>query len=56
MNKKSMLGILLALVAIAGIAVFQFLGDSDMLKEVKLPDAITVKGYVGGRKNGVSGQ
>ncbi len=52
MNKKSMLGIVIALVAIGAIAVFQFLGDSDMLKEVKQPDAITVKGYVGGEKMG----
>lgn len=52
MNKKSMLGIVLALAAIAAIGVFRFLGSSDMLKEVKQPDAITVKGYVGGEKMG----
>lgn len=53
MNKKSMLGIVLALVAIAAIGVFRFLGSSDIFKEVKQPDAITVKGYVGGEKMGL---
>jgi hypothetical protein len=52
MNRKSMTGILLALVGIGVIAAFQFLGDSGVLKEVRLPDPITAKGYVGGEKMG----
>ncbi|THB81461.1 MAG: hypothetical protein D3926_01865 [Desulfobacteraceae bacterium] len=51
MNTKSMIGILLALAVIGGIVAFQFLGDSGVLKEVKL-EKITFKGYVGGEKMG----
>ncbi len=52
MNKKSLLGILLALILILGVTAMQFLGDSDLLKEVEKAKDITVKGYVGGEKMG----
>ncbi|MFH1153005.1 MAG: hypothetical protein V1793_04230 [Pseudomonadota bacterium] len=52
MNKKSMIGVLLALALILVIVAVQFLGGSDLLKKTEKLKDITVKGYVGGEKMG----
>lgn len=47
---KKIIGLVIALALVGVIVAFQYLGDSDLLKEVEKPDDIVVKGYVGGEK------
>jgi hypothetical protein len=49
---KKIIGLFISLAVIGAIIAFQYLGSSDLLKEVEKPDNILVKGYVGGEKMG----
>jgi hypothetical protein len=47
---KRLIGLVIAIAVIGAIVAVQYMGDSDLLKEVEKPDDIVVKGYVGGEK------